>query len=175
MDLWNQEGWGSIEVACEYKNRRPTRRPTPRPNRQPTRRPTRRPTGSGDFDDGLRAGRQEAQRIWRNLGRKLLLLEAWREFQDSVQRRIRSNGWNSSNNWRTRAFNDGATRGMTEVVREKEKCGGPYHCLRSLWPFRSVILCRPNWRRQCRDAAITQSRGQIFNEVRSACQMWQQP
>lgn len=73
---------------------------------------------------------------------------------------------------------------MNEVVREKEQ-----QCFRDSADecvdlgnaaariiaydhcdsFAMAASGNTNWRQRCRDAAITQCRGQIFNEVRSAC------
>jgi len=166
-------------------SRRPTRRPTRRPNRDPTRRPTRRPTGSGgsgnDFDDGRDAGRDEANWLWSDAGGRCA--SAWGGFQNTVNREIRNRGWNRNDgDWRSNAFNRGARAGMNEVVVEKEK-----ECFRD-----SADECvnlgnaaareiaynhcgsfgtssRSDWRSDCRDAAIDQCRGQVFNQVKDEC------
>lgn len=153
--------------CCKYK----ADQPTPRP-------PT---SGGTSFDDGLRAGRSEANRLWRVAGNTCS--NAWGDFQNSVNRRIRDKGWNNSGNWRTRAFNQGARAGMNEVVTQKEKecfhdsadecvdlgdeaarilaykhCGG----------FGTLSIGE-HWRRECRAAAIDQCRAQVRNEVRNEC------
>jgi len=180
--------------CCEYREdqrrttRRPTRRPQRNPTRRPTRSPTRRPTGSNNrdtsFDGGLDAGRTEANRLWRNAGNRCS--SAWGSFQNTVDRTIRTRGWDRDGDWRTGAFNRGARAGMKEVVVEKEK-----ECFRDSADecvdlgnaaAREIAydFCprlgtssskgeRPQWRRNCRDAAIDQCRGQVSGEVRDEC------
>ena len=168
---------------------RPNFQPSPpsrpsSPTRRPSR-PTRRPSSNGgtSFDSGLRQGRREAQDIWYDLGSSCA--SAWSEFRDSVNRRISNNGWNSLGNWRTRSYNRGARAGMNEVVTEKEKeCfhDSADECV-DLGNEAARILaydyCETNsgpgmvnvkeWRRECRDAAVDQCRGQMFSQVRSEC------
>ncbi len=148
--------------------------------------PTRRPTSSGggsSFNDGLDAGRRAAERIWRDAGNRCS--SAWGDFQDRVNRRVRSEGWDRSSNWRTRSFNEGARKGMNEIVVQKEK-----ECFRDssdecvdLGDEAARIIAydhcgsmrsssrgsRRSWRRQCRDAAVDQCRSQVRNAVRNEC------
>ncbi|KAK1743529.1 hypothetical protein QTG54_006150 [Skeletonema marinoi] len=174
--------------CCEYKADQ-RRTPTRRPQRNPTRRPTRRPTGSSNrdpsFDSGLDAGRTEANRLWRNAGNRCS--SAWGGFQNDVNRQIRTKGWNRNDgDWRSNAFNRGARAGMEEVVVEKEK-----ECFRDSADecvdlgnaaAREIAYAfcprgfgttasgeRPQWRRNCRDAAVDQCRGQVSGEVRDEC------
>ena len=165
--------------------RRPSRRPTRRPTRRPSRRPTRRPSSSNggiSFDSGLRQGRREAQDIWYDLGSSCS--SAWSEFRDSVNRRIRNNGWNSLGNWRTSSYNRGARAGMNEVITEKEtECfhDSADECV-DLGNEAARILAYDycevdsfrnqnvqDWRWECREAAVDQCRGQMFSQVRREC------
>lgn len=138
-------------------------------------------SGGSPFDDGLRAGRSEANMLWRHAGGTCSA--AWREFPDSVNRRINDKGWNNSGNWRTRAFNQGARAGMNEVVTQKEKeCfhDSADECV-DLGDTAARILAynhcgkfttlqhHSSWRRECRAAAIDQCRAQVRNEVRNGC------
>ncbi|KAK1743582.1 hypothetical protein QTG54_006203 [Skeletonema marinoi] len=152
----------------------------PKDGRRPTRNPTRRPTGSSSssFDEGLEAGRREANKLWRDAGNRCS--SAWGDFQNTVDRKIRARGWNTGGN---RSFNQGARAGMKEVVVEKEKecfrdsadecvdLGNEAarmiaydHC--GSFGMNSVSK---KWRRNCRDAAVDQCRGQVFNQVRDEC------
>jgi len=144
----------------------------PEDGRRPTPMPTLTP-----FDQGREAGRREANKLWRDAGNRCS--SAWGDFQNTVDRKIRARGWNSGGN---RSFNQGARAGMKEVVVEKEK-----ECFRD-----SADECvdlgnaaareiaynhcgsfgmnsSKKWRRNCRDAAIDQCRGQVFNQVKDEC------
>lgn len=164
--------------CCEYKSDQPTPRP---PTRRPTKRPSTTSSGGTSFDDGLRAGRSEADRLWRVAGSTCSA--AWGDFQNSVSRRISDKGWNNSGNWRTRAFNQGARAGMNEVVTQKEKeCfhDSADECV-DLGDEAARIIAYEHcgtignlsigkhWRRECRAAAIDQCRAQVRNEVRNDC------
>ncbi|KAK1743532.1 hypothetical protein QTG54_006153, partial [Skeletonema marinoi] len=135
------------------------------------------------FDQGREAGRDEADRLWRNAGNSCS--SAWGSFQKSVNRQIRTKGWNRGGNgdWRKRAFNKGASAGMKEGVVEKEK-----ECFRdsadecvdlgnaaareiaySHCGIMGMNSVSKKWRRNCRDAAVDQCRGQVFNQVKDEC------
>ena len=168
--------------CCRHRRNRNPSRPTPnRPSRPTPNRPNPNNSG-GSFDDGLRQGRREAERIWRDLGRNCA--SAWNDFQSRVNRRISNNGWNSSGNWRTKSFNRGAREGMNQVVTEREN-----ECFRDssdecdeLGNEAARILAfdhcgrvsgmsggRNRWRRICRDEAITQCRRRISRSVNNEC------
>jgi len=157
-------------VFATKKKRRPTQSPTPMPTLTP-------------FDQGREAGRDEADRLWRNAGNSCS--SAWGSFQKSVNRQIRTKGWNRGGNgdWRKRAFNKGASAGMKEGVVEKEK-----ECFRdsadecvdlgnaaareiaySHCGIMGMNSVSKKWRRNCRDAAVDQCRGQVSGEVRDEC------
>ena len=142
----------------------------PEDGRRPTRITTMRPTGSSrsSFDEGLEAGRREANKLWRDAGNRCS--SAWGDFQNTVDRKIRARGWNTGGN---RSFNQSARAGMKEVVVEKEKecfrdsadecvdLGNEAarmiaysHC--GSFGMNSVIK---KWRRNCRDAAELTSAG----------------
>ncbi len=173
--------------GCCKSRRSPSRSRPSRPTRRPSPRPTRRPTGSSSggssFNDGLDAGRRAAERIWRDAGNRCS--SAWGDFQNRVNRRVRSEGWDRSNNWRTRSFNEGARKGMNEIVVQKEK-----ECFRDssdecvdLGDEAARIIAydhcpgrmrvnnkeRRRWRRDCRNAAVDQCRSSVRNEVRNQC------
>ena len=59
----------------------------PEDGRRPTPMPTLTP-----FDQGREAGRDEADRLWRNAGNSCS--SAWGSFQNTVDRQIRTKGWN---------------------------------------------------------------------------------
>lgn len=157
------------------------RRPTPNPTRRPTPTPTNSGGSGTSFDDGLATGRAVAESLWRAAGSSCS--SVWGEFQDSVDRKVRTKGWDATGNWRTKSFNRGARAGMNEVVVEKEmlcfrdtadECvdlGNEAariiaydHCNR----FR-VTNQRKQWRRDCRDVAVAQCGGQVFDQVRNEC------
>jgi hypothetical protein len=104
----------------------------------------------------------------------------------SVNRQIRNRGWNQGGNRRTRSFNKGASAGMKEVVDEKEKgcfrdsadecvaLGNEAariiaydHC--GVMGMSSSKNQNKKWRKNCRNAAIDQCRGQVSGEVRDDC------
>ncbi len=162
--------------CCEYRR---NKQPAPRP---PTRRTTLSSSGS-PFNDGLSAGRSEANRLWHNAGNTCSA--AWSDFPNSVDHRIRNKGWNlNTGNWRQRSFNQGARDGMKEIVTQKEKeC---FHdtadeCVDLGDEAARIIAYKHcglnevsstsigNWRRECRDAAVDQCEVRIRNEVRNRC------
>jgi hypothetical protein len=134
------------------------------------------------FNNGLREGQQTAQKLWRNMGNSCS--NAWSSFKDRIDREIRNRGWNSSSsNWTTKSFNEGARAGMQQVLKEKEKqCfnDSPTECVNLGNEAARMIAffhCHPdsmstfgnNYRATCRDVAIGQCQGQIFNQVRREC------
>jgi hypothetical protein len=171
------------EPVNRFVAKKKKRRPTQSPTRNPTRLPTQSPTPLKPFDQGREAGRDEADRLWRNAGNSCS--SAWGSFQKSVNRQIRTKGWNRGGNgdWRKRAFNKGASAGMKEGVVEKEK-----ECFRdsadecvdlgnaaareiaySHCGIMGMNSVSKKWRRNCRDAAVDQCRGQVFNQVKDEC------
>lgn len=176
------------------RTRRPTRQPTrmptgkadKQPTRRPTSRPTRRPTGSNNsssFNDGLSRGRSEAERLWRNLGDDCANAFG---FNDLVQQEIRRRNWHrSGNNFRQRAFNQGAREGMNEIVQKYEKkClhDSPDLCIELGDTAADIIAfdhCRPNsgssasssqnFPRNCRDVGTNQCQGSMNDRVRRHC------
>ncbi len=161
--------------CCHYRNRQPAPRPP-----TPTRRPT--PSSSGSpFNDGLSAGRSEANRLWRNAGSTCSA--AWSDFPNKVDHRIRNKGWNlNTGNWHQRSFNEGARAGMKEIVTQKEKeCfqDTADECVDLGDEAARIIAykhCRLNGafsngsgREECRDAAVDQCEARIRNEVTNTC------
>lgn len=73
----------------------------------------------GTFNDGVIAGRKEAERIWRNNGSNCANI--W-GFDDQVQRSMNRNYANrSSDNWRQGAYKRGVREGADTVVAKYEK------------------------------------------------------
>lgn len=160
--------------------RQPTRMPTGKADKQPTRRPTRRPTGSNNssrFNDGLRRGRREAERLWRNLGGDCANAFG---FNDRVQQEIRRRNWHR----RGSRFNRGARQGMNEIVQKYEKkClhDRPDLCIELGETAADIIAfdhCNPNsgsassfqnFPRNCRDVGTNQCQGSMNDRVRRHC------
>lgn len=137
--------------------------------------------GSSNFDDGLREGRRAGEKLWRETGGDCA--NAWRNFKTSINREIKNRGWNSSNgNWKTNSYNDGARKGMHEVLDKYEKkCfhDSSDECIALGNEAARIIaygFCggysssrHPSYRETCRQVAINQCKGQVYGQVRSQC------
>lgn len=158
----------------------PTGKADKQPTIRPTRRPTRRPTGSNNsssFNDGLRRGREEAERLWINLGDDCANAFG---FNDLVQQEIRRRNWDRRGN----RFNEGALQGMNEIVHKYEKeClhDSSDLCIELGETAADIIAfnhCRPSGRRpssfqdfprNCRDVGTNQCQGSMNDRVRRHC------
>jgi hypothetical protein len=137
--------------------------------------------GSSNFDDGLREGRRAAEKLWKDMGGDCA--NAWRDFKTRINREIKNRGWNSSNgNWKTNSYNEGARKGMQEVLDKYEKkCfhDSPDECIDLGNEAARIIaygFCggysssrHPSYRETCRNVAINQCKGQVFGQVKSQC------
>ena len=156
-------------------------------NRRPSNRPNNNNNNGGSsFDRGLREGQRRADQIWRDLGNSCA--NAWRNFESSINRDIRSRGWDRSSggNWQDRSFNEGARTGMQRAVTQRQaQCfrDSSTECV-DLGNEAALIIAenhcggfsssRPRnnpraWRRECRDVAISQCQGNISNQIRARC------
>ena len=142
---------------------------------------TEKSNGGGSFDDGLREGRRAGEKLWRDMGGDCA--NAWRNFKTSINREIKHRGWNSSNgNWKSNSYNDGARKGMEEVLNKYEKkCfhDSSDECIDLGNEAARMIaynFCGGNrsyiyqlYRETCRNVAINQCKGQVYGQVRSEC------
>lgn len=140
--------------------------------------------GSDPFNDGVNDGKRAANQLWRDMGNDCA--NAF-DFESEAKKEARSRGWNQEGrNWQERAYNEGARSGMEEVVRAKEKSclhDNPSQCI-GLGEAASSMIVRDycggasgystaNYKRECRDAAISQCKGGIFGKIddTSGCRM----
>ena len=78
--------------------------------------------GGTTFSNGLRAGQNAAERIWRNDMRENCANVLGNQFRDNIRQVQRSRGWNANgNNFRATSFNKGARAGMQKVIDKYEK------------------------------------------------------
>ncbi len=111
-------------------------------------------------------------------------MNAWGDFEGRVRREIRDRKWDGNGrNWRERSFNQGARAGMNDVVKEKERqClhDNPSECIDLGNTAADMIAydhcnisrsrrSRQDYKRSCKQAAITRCGGAIFNKVRDMC------
>ena len=137
--------------------------------------------GSSNFDDGMRKGQRVAEKLWRDMGGDCA--NAWKNFKTKINCEIRNRGWNKSNgNRKTNSYNDGARKGMQEVLNKYEKkCfrNSPDECIALGNEAARMIshnFCGGHsgssyqlYRTNCRNIAINQCKGQVFGKVKSAC------
>ena len=142
--------------------------------------------GGGSFDDGLREGRRAGEKLWRDMGGDCA--NAWRNFETSINREIKNRGWNSSNgNWKSNSYNDGARKGMQEVLSKYEKkcfhdspdeapeCIALGNEAASMTAYNFCFdppgfeLDYESYGTTCRQVAINQCKGQVYGKVRSQC------
>ena len=141
--------------------------------------------GGGSFDDGLREGRRAGEKLWHDMGGDCA--NAWRNFKTSINREIKNRGWNTSNgNWKSNSYNNGARKGMQEVLSKYEKkcfhdspdeapeCIALGNDAASMIAYNFCFdpineLDYESYGTNCRIVAINQCKGQVYGKVRSYC------
>ena len=131
-----------------------------------------------DHDGRLREGRRAAEKLWRDMGGDCA--NAWRNFKTSINREIKNRGW------KTNSYNDGARKGMQEVLHKYEKkCfhDSPDEAPECIYLgneaasmiaenfcFDPIVeLDYESYGTNCRKVAIDQCKGQVYGKVRSYC------
>jgi len=133
----------------------------------------------GSFNDGVKQGKKDAERQWRNSGSDCGNIFG---FQKQVDRNVKKN-YPQSSNWRTDSYNRGARSGADEVVTKYEKkCleDNPDECTdlgnaaaqeiaydycQKAAPYGS----RPNYKKTCRQVAYGICEGGVQKNVQSSC------
>merc|ERR1712216_495003 len=124
---------------------------------------------SGDaFHDGYNAGKDAANDVWDDMGDDCA--NAF-NFEDEAKKAGKE-----------KAYNEGAREGMKTVVDEKEKeclhdtpeeCIGLGEAASSKIAFNYCgsfgATSQTNYKKECRDVAISQCKGGVYNKVKRGC------